>query len=264
MRYLQVYSGSIILMSIALVALVSPTSAYAKSTSNDIKEVLWVTETWHNFTEQDGQGLYHEIVDAVFAHAGITVKKEYVPFKRALYLLKKERADLTLGVIRSESLLMSAQPILSSKLSLIYNKDKVAWSSKSDLTKYVGTWPEAYENEFGIKGNRQLNGFASSNRDTAIVSLLNGKADYYVDTHGMMKQTLSPLDKELLKNYNIRAFEAVHLRAAFPDSKRGRAIKAIFEESYSSLIRTGALDQIYNKFGVGEKGPLIPTVHKIY
>ncbi|WP_446728539.1 substrate-binding periplasmic protein [Pseudoalteromonas sp. G4] len=248
MRPLRKFYPPILYIIYMLTNLAVSIPSFAKSSDSNIDEVLWVTETWYNFTEKSGRGLYHEIVDAVFAHANLKVRKEYVPFKRAIHLLEKQRADFTLGVIRSENLLISDQPILSSHLSLIYNKDKITWSPGTDLKHYIGTWPKAYEKEFSIKGKRQLNGFASSNREAAIMSLLNSKADYYIDTIGMMEQTLSPLDKEKLKNYDIRAFESVLLRAAFSNSTRGRKIKAIFDKGFLSLMHSGELIKIYHKY----------------
>jgi len=234
-----------ILVSILCLSLWLPVTA----AQTEIKEVLWVTDNWKGFTEKEGSGLYHEIIDAVFHSVNVKVKKQYVPFKRSLFLLENQKADFTGGIHASDSLILTDTILLKTHISIMYFKGKLNWQTKKDLKAYIGTWPQFYEKEFLTKARRKyINGFASTTRNIALTMLQNKKADYYLDATGLLLQQFKTLDNKQQKLYKIDKLEEVNLRMAFANSSRGKRIKVLYELGIQNLHKSGKLLDIYKKY----------------
>lgn len=231
-----------------IISLIICLISFPLKSDDSTTSIIWVTEVWNGFTERNGNGLYHEIVDAVFNKVNVEVTKQYVPFKRALYLVENKQADMTGGIELSESLLLSDTPILSTKLSILYRKGDISWANKNELKSYVGTWPEHYEEEFLTpKRSEYIKGYASSNRKTAVERIIDGKADYYIDAIGMMEQQVQGLQQPVIEKIVIQELEQINLKMAFSNSERGKRIKLLFEQGLQELHCSGKLRDIYKK-----------------
>ena len=59
----------------------------------EIKTIHIVTPAWPDQTNEDGNGLFFDIVRSIYEPAGIKMKYEIVPWKRAELMLNSNRAD---------------------------------------------------------------------------------------------------------------------------------------------------------------------------
>jgi len=61
------------------------------------KEIFVVSESWKNYTNKDGSGLYFDIVRLVYEPMGIKVKTKEYPYNRGSQMVEKKQADMWLA-----------------------------------------------------------------------------------------------------------------------------------------------------------------------
>ena len=109
--------------------------------AEEIKEVHWVSDVWENYTNADGTGLYHEIVNSVFDLYGIKVVPEYVPWLRALSYIETGRADMTGGLDPTKKFIQSKYPLTVVRECVFFRKNKFdKWEGIKTLEGKRGVW----------------------------------------------------------------------------------------------------------------------------
>ena len=75
-------------------------------------EVITASPSWKGFTGSDGQGLYHDLLRAIFEPGGDTVRHLEVPAKRGLIMVREGQADIyTCKSDSEDGLQMAALPM---------------------------------------------------------------------------------------------------------------------------------------------------------
>ncbi|MCJ8318608.1 MAG: transporter substrate-binding domain-containing protein [Colwellia sp.] len=223
------------------------------SYSSQAKEpVIWVTESWQNFTETDGSGLYHEIMVAVFETTDYELEVEYAPWKRSLFKVENLDADITGAMPKNGRFYFSTQPILKQPRSILFDKSKLTISSLSQLSKYVGTWPKEYEKElFTDEIRAHISGFSTADRTGALKVLMYGRSDYYFDTRAILDLSLIELNQKMpAQNFQIKDIGYFELHMAFSKSAKGKKIKELFDKRIEILLVEGRLLKIYDKYHI--------------
>ena len=100
----------------------------AASAENN-QSVHIATESWDNYTNLDGSGLFLDISRAIFEPRGTQMKVDYVPYKRALHLLESKNADAMFGTYSAEKegkayLLTPNYPIDKEQAVAIFDRSK--------------------------------------------------------------------------------------------------------------------------------------------
>ena len=70
--------------------------------NESINTIVIATEAWDQYTNEDGSGLFLDIARAVYQPLGIEIKVDYVPYNRALHLLKFKTADAMFGTYSAD------------------------------------------------------------------------------------------------------------------------------------------------------------------
>lgn len=221
--------------------------------------IRWVTESWQNYTNEDGSGLYNDILRAVFAE--YQLETVYIPWKRALLEVKNGSADITGATSAVNGYSSSHYPILSAPTSILYKKSDVNYTNLASLENYVGVWAGPYEDELfqGIDKSF-FNGFSVQERDTAYKLLLSGRADYFLDTRALQQawlasQELTSAGKFKAEDYVIVNVSRLNLYMIFTDNERGGKLKEIFDHGIDKLKQQGELRKIYEKYQFIEQMP---------
>jgi len=214
--------------------------------------VIWVTESWPNFTETDGSGLYHEIMSAVFDTTDYKLVVEYAPWKRSLYKVENSKADITGAMPKNGRFYFSIQPILKQPRSILFDESKLTISSLSQLSKYVGTWPKEYEKElFTDEIREHISGFSSADRTGALKVLMYGRSDFYFDTRAILELSKKELEQKVpAQRFQIKDIGYFELHMAFSKNDKGKKIKALFDMRIKALLIEGRLEQIYDKYNI--------------
>ena len=222
--------------------------------------IRWMTESWNNYTNKDGSGLYHDIVRAAFD--GHQLEITYMPWKRSLLKVKNGLADMTGATSFVDGYISSRYAVLSTPVSVLFDKRKITYTDLQSLGKYVAVWPSPYEDELILSSNKAfIRGFSVQERKTAYKLLVSGRADYFLDTKGLHQAWLETLDKELIAtpqtpNYQLVDISRLELFMIFSDNARGQRLKDIFDKGMAKLIQRGQLVEIYKKYNVLEQMPV--------
>lgn len=224
--------------------------------------VNWVTESWQDYTDEDGSGLYHDIVKAVFADHQLVIT--YMPWKRALLEVKNGTADITGATSVKSDYITPRYAILAPPVSILFNKKNMSYTNLASLTNYAGVWPEPYEDELIADANRDfIKGFSVQERQTAYKMLISGRADYFLDTKALHQAWLEqlknePQDGALASDYQLEDVSRLRLYMVFSKNERGQHLNDIFEQGMAKLIQNGQLSKIYKKYHFLEQIPSPP------
>lgn len=219
--------------------------------AEEIREIHWATPEWKNYTNRDKGGLYNEIVKAIFEVNQITVHREYVPWKRALLMVKLGKADMTGGDEPNDIYLYSTYPIIQSEEMVFFKKRSIpSWNGIESLLGKRGVWYRGYTESFPkeVKQNLQGRGVNARSQAVKIVAYERG-ADYYFDNYHQMMLTLGSTDIALdADEYQIERIYNSQLYMLFRDSTRGQIIRDIFDRGIERLYCLGKLQTIFEKW----------------
>lgn len=239
--------------------------------ASEIKTITYATPEWKNITNSNGTGLYHEILQKVFKPEGIKIKVKYVPLKRAVFMANNHDVDIVGGLTESaykNRLLFSNRAIYHATISVLMNKKHLKnWVGMETIKKTPSliVIPPLIAKGFGINGN-----VINLKREQCVKMLSIDRAHYYIDVksvlEGIVRSFKSSYKSELVGiegqninmskiKINIDEFQIVELfdhlyHMAFPISKRGRALKTVYDKGIERLYLSGELESIYKKWGL--------------
>ncbi|MDC7220790.1 MAG: transporter substrate-binding domain-containing protein [Spirochaetales bacterium] len=220
--------------------------------ASDIKVVRWGTEIWKGFTDEDGSGLYTQVLTRIFDLEEIELETHIYPFSRALHLTENGELDLAGGIPKNsklgENCLQARYPIVVSRFSAFYNKKNTGplrdvdslRDKKIICTLSVGEMIGLKEDEYEVV----------TTRDQAINLVLIGRYDVYIDDEKVLQTTMETYEHQF--NRNEYASPVVATKGWYmiaTDSRRGREILDIFDRGMETLIKTGELITLYESLG---------------
>lgn len=144
--------------------------------------------------EAENKGLIFELAREAFATQDYDLKIEFVPWSRAMSMIKQQRADLLIGAwytAERNSYLLYSMPIFSSVLQFLKNKNSsfeyLGLDSLEGLR--VGTI-SSYQYDQGFLQNNSIEKITSASLLNNINNLIIGRIDLTVDDHYVLKHTL--------------------------------------------------------------------------
>lgn len=226
-----------------------PSPVYA---GDNLRQVVSVSPAWHTFTNQDGTGLYHEILSAVFTARGITVAHQYTNATRGLHMVQKGLADVY--TCRPEvddfpDLMLAAYPMYEGQFHAFFKKSRIAdWHGESSLAGRKVVWRRGYykASEFTVA----ITVLEADTGDSALTQVVLGRGDVYIDDINLIRESLSRMQSGAVSMDDYR-IEPVGRRSYYPvlkRSARGAAIMSVYDTGIERLHRSGELRKIFEKW----------------
>jgi polar amino acid transport system substrate-binding protein len=224
-------------------------SSLAIGAEENITQIKLMTAEWPGYTNQDGTGLYFDVLKAVYEPVGITIAYELLPWKRAQKLVK-EKADALVGenFLPDVEYLYPKWPIDVEELTVIFKKSRVAdWQGEASLEhKQVG-WIRGYHFDqfFHVK----MDFLEIDELRNGLLMLDKDRLDFLIDYEDGLKEEIGRLKDFDVTQYRmepLRVGEKVYV--AFVDSPRGRKLVEIFNIRMTQLFESGELDRLYRSF----------------
>jgi len=225
-----------------IVLLVLPVSARAG-------QVLTGSPLWEGFTGNDGQGLYHDLMRAIYGPGGNTIRHLEVPAKRGLIMVREGTIDIyTCLPDPVEGLQLAEEPMYEGEFHALFRKEvSPYWDGVTSMANKRVVWRLGYYSPKDFPVPILFSETTSGSE--ALERVLRGGADFYVDDRNLIMESLRSLNTPVDENdYRI---ESVGFRQYFPvfsTSKRGRELRRIFEEGMRTLADQGKLAPIYEKW----------------
>ena len=213
-----------------------------------ITQVISTSPSWNTFTNEDGTGLYHEILGAIFNPLGIKVTHEYTNASRGLYMVQKGLADFY--TCRNEikdfpGLVLARHQMYEGKFFAMFPKVRVKdWQGVSSLANRKVVWRQGYyrESEFEVK----LIVFEADSGVSALNQVILDRVDFYIDDLNLIRESISqnrlPFD---MNDYRIEPVGKRTYHPVFNISVRGKAVMDLYDRGIDRLHRSGELRKIF-------------------
>ncbi|MCG8688844.1 MAG: transporter substrate-binding domain-containing protein [Desulfobacterales bacterium] len=227
--------------------LLSPFTCSAAS----IGQVVSCSPSWQDFTNQDGTGLYHDILSAIFTAQNIKVSHKYTSAKRGLYMLQNNLADIYTCKDKNDDLpglLLADYQMYEGIVYALFKKDRINdWQGIVSLSQKTAFWRRGYykPEEFNV----DLIPVETDSGVSALGQIILGRGDFYIDDLNLINESISnsifPVERKTLRIEPVlkRTYHPV-----FNNSDRGKAIMALYEKGMKRLIRSGELENIFKKY----------------
>jgi hypothetical protein len=222
----------------------------AAADDTDILEILSAGQSWDSFTNPDGTGLYHEILDAVFALHSIPVRHEYAKSDRAEELVRLGQADMMLCDDMAElPLVMARYPMYENAYHVLFSRDRIAgWQGPESLRDRLVLSQPGYYAQANFPVPVRIKYVA--NGPQALGMVLRGRADAYVDDMAFINKSIAentiPFD---MRDFDIKPVGIRSYHPLLNTSPRGRTIMKLYNDGMMILHQNGSLKAIYEKWG---------------
>ncbi len=218
-----------------------------------------VCDEWPGFTNKDGTGVYWEIVKTIYEPAGISVKTEVMPWKRADYTVLYKKADAIVGdyylkeQAGKEFLYPAWHLSVEDPIIAVFKKRTISdWESRGIQSlkgKTVG-WIRGYEYDKKEWLNVQMNKYE-------LASVIQGMKMLAVDRLDVLIDYISTIEPEAIKaginldrDYDskvVKLGEKLFLK--FANTRRSKQLIKIFDDRMTELAKSGEIDALYQKWG---------------
>lgn len=218
--------------------------------AQNIDEVIVVGPSWERFTNKDGTGLYHEILNEVFALHGISVVRQYVPSERGYDLVRSGRADMmTCHDVAVAPLQLARYPMYEGAYHVFFNKERIGeWKGGESLRDRSVVWRIGYYAEANFPVPIQAREVKTGS--AALGMVLLGRADFYVDDVSFIDDSIR--QNKIPFNPAEYGVEVAGYRTYHPVlllSERGNKVRDLYDSGMEQLIREDRLRPIFKKWG---------------
>jgi len=238
------------LLAITL-ALVSPLIAANEADSGSTNFLKLVTPSWKNFTEENGQGFYFDLMRMVYEPMGVSVIYEIAPWVRCEKLVLEDKADALVGSYKEKADLYHypSKPIWLDISAVAYKKSTIDWSGISSLNRRNVGWIRGYGYDAYIDADMMIHK-VNDNKHGWKMLMLN-HLDFYIDSLTDLNLYIEDMgiDRNAIATQPLIT-EKMYIR--FSDTQKGKKLADIYDHRIISLIETGQLKTLYEKWGYAE------------
>jgi len=206
--------------------------------------VVWGTDSWDNFTNVDGTGFYHELMNHIYDKEQYEINVEYLSFARSLRALKNGVIDLTGALPKTNDYYQSARPILSENIYMVVKNE--AYPFCCDTSNKVGAYRSGYKEEvFHAALPYEAEGVEVESAEDGLRLLNAGKVDYVVDIQSILLPLLANPNYGDMSMHSVGFYD---LYWSFARTDKGRKLKMQFDERLQQLRDSGMLSPLYKKY----------------
>lgn len=233
----------------ALLVVLLPVSARCVEPADRVTVVITAGPSWETFTNRDGTGLYHEVLDAVFALYGITVRHEYVPSDRADELVRLGWADMMICDDRADPPLRLARyPLYVNDYHVLFNKERIGpWKGAESLRGKEIAAQKGFYHDWDFPVPVRIREMASGVKCLEMVLL--GRSDFYVDDMAFIRDSIRRSPRFDTSAYDIRKAGRRSYHPMFNTTPRSDRVIKMYDDGMRALHRQGKLRPIYAKWG---------------
>ncbi|MBN1980181.1 MAG: transporter substrate-binding domain-containing protein [Chitinivibrionales bacterium] len=219
--------------------------------SQELKEINVVSDSWPGVTNEDGTGLYFELVKTVFGAVGITMKHQIAPYPRAVAMVLSNSGDVWIGSGLNEepSALYPKWHHSIIKNGVIFNKNTIKeWHGPDDFKGKKVCWVRGYDIDkyWGIdKTKFTLNEVTNSVQGLKMLEA--GRVDYYVDVEKQIQKDLKTT-KLNPNNYQIKPAFDQKLFLGFANNERGKKLRDIWDQQIEATRNSEAIKNVFKKY----------------
>ena len=218
-------------------------SAHAEPAQAEVIKV--VTGNWPGYSTSDGKGYYLALLRQAFPASQWQLQVDYVPFSRAIYMVKQQQVDVGLGFYIDE-----VNPEYYSDLPVEVDQVDVALTPE-----LAAIWQD-----INSLKNKRVKAMLEYRYDTFIkvpmyyeegsdlLQMLNhvnaGQIDAVLDYKRSLQGLASQLNRprQYVIKENVLNPEVFFV---FPQTEKGKRLKRRFNQTMQRLLTSGELDKLF-------------------
>ena len=220
--------------------------------AQSISQILVVSEVWEDCTNEDGSGLYYDILRAVYEPEGIGVTTKAVPYVRSTVMVQTGKADVVVGSYIDEigNVTYPEKYFDADDVSAMFLKrNESSWTGESGLRDKKCSYIRGYEMNEYIDVPIQV--YEVDDREAALKMLSAGRIDYFLDNYAELETAL-----EENPSYNgqvtIESIKNLYLYMGFQNNASGKKLAEIWDTRIEEMKSSGELYQIYDEWDSGD------------
>ncbi|RWU03461.1 ABC transporter substrate-binding protein [Pseudodesulfovibrio sp. S3] len=214
-----------------------------------ISEVVSAGPFWDTFTNRDGTGLYHEVLDAVFALYNVRVRHDYVPSDRADELVRLGWADMMICDDKAmEPLRLARYPLYVNDYYVFFDKARIGpWQGPESLRGMEVVAQKGFYHTWDFPVPVRIREMSSGLKCLEMVLL--GRSDFYVDDMSFIQQSIAEGPRFDRKLFDFRKAGNRSYHPMFSSSPRSSVVMKMYDDGMRTLHENGKLRPIYEKRG---------------
>lgn len=212
------------------------------------------TPAWTDETNEDGSGLYFDLLRAVYQPLGIDLCFRIVPFNRVVLMLRNHTIDAAVAFYDEEDArsigwdfyTTSRHAIGVERLIALFKQGTIGrWQYPQSLTHLRVAWIDGYGFFQAIGVPLEYQRITSQSQGWNLLKA--GRIDVYMDSEsdalGYARE--NGID---LSEYRIETAVIETLHIPFAKSARGQRFQQLFDQRMEVMWRSGELAGIYEKW----------------
>lgn len=221
--------------------------------AEEINTIHIVTPAWEGQTNEDGTGLFFDIVRSVYEPVGIKMDHEIVSWERAEYMVKRNRADAMLCVAEQnigKDVLAPQYPMSVEYTGAVFKKGAITeWKGVESLAGKQVIWMRGYD----FHKNPYMEGITVTwsevgEHAAAWKRLTMGiKADVYIDSLADIKDYINTNNVDMTP-YQLETLWGENAYMVFSNSERSKQLIELYDKRIIELSKSGELQRIFEKW----------------
>ncbi|ASP40214.1 hypothetical protein CHH28_16700 [Bacterioplanes sanyensis] len=213
------------------------------------------SEEWRGYTNEDGSGLYWDIIRSALAGSALRPEFLTMPWKRAEMLVLNGDVDAIAGVYDEPDRftiprwhLMLEDPVAllaapSVQLTVLLTLEQLAGRRIS--------WIRGYDYHRTLLQGITVELLEVSQRVQAVRLVASERADFMIDYEAFIRQAANEQSIDLDAGYQIHILApGKKLYLTFQKSEQGRRWAQQFDAGMEKLVQSGEIDRIYRKWAI--------------
>ena len=242
-----IFVQGMVLFSVLCIA----AGAYALE-AGKIETIQIATPAWDGQTNEDGTGLFFDIIRAVYEPAGIKMKFQIMPWKRSVQEMLSGRADVVLDMYREDlekDMIAPKYPLLKEFTVAIFKKERITdWKGAESLRGLDLIWIRGYNyhNSRHLRGIK-FNWSEIDDYDTAWRMLAKNRADAYLEAYTDAAHYIKE-NKTDMNLYRMETIGGDKGYTVFKKSAKSEELVKIYDTRIVELLASGELKKIFDKW----------------
>lgn len=238
---------NIIGLTFLLLVILSSFSANTQEKKDSKDTLIIATELWPTYyTQEDGQGLYQQILAKVFTDWHISYV--YSSYDISKTLVQKKQAHLWLGAYKDEEkfALTPDEAFDADEIAVVYLGERTKADLLAGLKVESVGWQQGYDYHLYLP---EFNGryYEAPNIDIGINMLKAGRINFYLADFDDASNYLAESVHSNLK-LNLYEHAQINLYPAFYNDELGRRLAKQWDEKIKAMKLDGSLKALFELF----------------
>lgn len=214
--------------------------------AEDARVINIVSPVWPGSLNKDGTGIYLDFFRDIYEPIGIKVVHTEMPFKRALDMVEKGRADVALDLFEKvlPTVHFPKYPMSAIVGTVVFLKGKFKWEGEKTLLNQKVVWIRGYDIHKLVK--TRMIWFEVNGIDQGISMIEKGREDFYIDESRAI-QNYFESHKDQVEKFQREELYTIHLFPGFSKTERAAKYMQLYEKRVIEILKNGSMEKTFAK-----------------